>query len=77
MADGYGRPSSTSYGQRGQDERGRGTPTVEVETASWAVGRDPLTIGYANVAKGGAGIRGPDGRQIWIKAKDLRRRGCR
>jgi hypothetical protein len=60
------------YGQRGPDDRREVRPPVEVETASWAAAG---TLDYWVRERGEwlGRVRGPDGRQAWIKARDLRR----
>jgi hypothetical protein len=60
------------YGQRTADERREVRPPMEVETATWSAGG---TLDYWVRERGEwwGRVRGPDGRQMWIKAKDLRR----
>ncbi len=59
------------YGQRNEDERRRVDPPIEVESASWsAVGELDWWVKERQEWRGR--VRGRDGRQVWIKAADLR-----
>jgi hypothetical protein len=60
------------YGQRGADERREVRPPVDVETATWAAAG---ALDYWVLERGEwwGRVRGPDGRQVWVKAGDLRR----
>ena len=60
------------YGQRTPEERREVRPPIEVEMATWAAA-GTLDYWVRESGEWWGRVRGPDGRQIWIKARDLRR----
>jgi hypothetical protein len=59
------------YGQRDQADRIEVNPPIEVQSATWSAGRPARLVGEGRREWWGR-VRGPDGRQEWIKASDLR-----
>jgi hypothetical protein len=59
------------YGQRNEDERRRVDPPIEVESASWSAAAE-LDWWVKERQEWFGRVRGPDGRQKWIKASELR-----
>ena len=57
------------YGQRTPEERREVRPPIEVELATWGV----LDFWVSERSEWWGRVRGPDGRQTWIRARDLRR----
>jgi hypothetical protein len=62
------------YGQRPEADRVEVQPPVEVDTATWSA-RGTLDYWVKEEREWCGRVRGPDGRQVWIRASDLRR-GC-
>jgi hypothetical protein len=60
------------YGQRAPEERREVRPPVEVDTATWAAAG---TLDYWVRERGEwwGRVRAQDGRQVWVRATDLRR----
>ena len=60
------------YGQRTPEERREVRPPIEVESATWAAA-GTLDFWVRERGEWWGRVRGPEGRQMWIKARDLRR----
>jgi hypothetical protein len=60
------------YGQRTPEERREVRPPIEVELATWAAA-GTLDFWVRERGEWWGRVRGPEGRQMWIKARDLRR----
>jgi hypothetical protein len=59
------------YGQRNEDDRRRVDPPIEVESATWSDGGQ-LDYWVKERQEWLGRVQGPDGRQKWVKAADLR-----
>ncbi len=59
------------YGQRNEDDRRRVDPPIEVESATWSAAGE-LDHWVKERQEWLGRVRGPDGRQKWVKAADLR-----
>jgi hypothetical protein len=62
----------SQYGQRNESDRVEVQPPVEAETATWSAA-GTLDYWVKEERESWGRVRGPDGRQIWIRAADLRR----
>ena len=60
------------YGERDQKERREVSPPIAVESAAWSPAGE-LDYWIRERFEWWGRVRGPDGRQKWVKAADLRR----
>jgi hypothetical protein len=63
------------YGQRDQADRIEVQPPIEVESATWSTAGN-LDYWVKEEREWWGRVRGPDDRQVWIRARDLRRSSC-
>jgi hypothetical protein len=59
------------YGQRNEEDRREVNPPIQVESATWSAA-GTLDWWVKERQEWLGRVRGPDGRQKWIKAADLR-----
>jgi hypothetical protein len=59
-------------GQRNEDDRREVNPPIEVESARWRAG-GVVDYWVKERREWWGRVRGPDGRQVWVRAADLRR----
>jgi hypothetical protein len=59
------------YGQRNEEDRRKVDPPIEVESATWSPG-GTLDWWVKERQQWLGRVRGPDGRQKWVRATDLR-----
>lgn len=59
------------YGRRAEEDRREVNPPIEAESATWSAG-GALDWWVKERQQWLGRVRGPDGRQKWIKASDLR-----
>jgi hypothetical protein len=59
------------YGQRNEEDHREVDPPIEVDAPTWSIGAQ-LDYWIKERREWWARARGRDGRQVWIKAADLR-----
>ncbi len=59
------------YGQRNEEDRHEVKPPIRVESATWSAAGD-LDYWVKERREWWGRVRGPNGRQVWIRAADLR-----